>query len=81
MRILIYEIMVEKNPNKIAFRGVGLLFIVIGIIIFSIGTAGWIINFWYESSMITVPSHKIMGGSIIMALGYLILELELLRKA
>jgi len=72
--------MVEKDPNKISFRGVGLFFIIIGIFLFSVGIAGWIMNYFYQAGCITTPSHKLMGGAVIMALGYVVLLLEFIRK-
>lgn len=71
--------MIKRDPEKIGFFGVSILLILAGIIIFSFGTVMWLFNYFGDSTF-SIPSSKIMGGLIILALGYVVLELEFLRK-
>ncbi|MCX6806700.1 MAG: hypothetical protein NT135_01085 [Candidatus Berkelbacteria bacterium] len=70
----------KKDPQTASFYGVALMLILIGIGIFAYGMAGWLYNTWTSQTCWAFPSIKVMGGLIIMALGYIQLELELLRK-
>ncbi|HSX41850.1 MAG TPA: hypothetical protein VLE93_00700 [Candidatus Saccharimonadales bacterium] len=63
-----------------SFMGVAMLFIFLGIIIFVFGALGWLINSSQQLTIMNEPSAKVMGGLIIMALGYIQLELGLLRR-
>lgn len=66
--------------KKATFFGVALIMILVGAALFAIGGVAWIMNVCTESTVISIPSIKIIGGLIVMALGYIILELELIRK-
>lgn len=63
-----------------SFNGVAMMFILIGIVIFVFGGLGWLVNSSQQQTIMNEPSAKIIGGLIIMALGYIQLELGLLRK-
>ena len=69
----------KRDFNKISFAGVGLAFILIGAIVTAFGLAGWLIQA-LGGQVMAFPFFKAMGGFVIIGLGYLILELELLRK-
>lgn len=68
-----------KREEK-SFMGVAMLFIFLGIIIFVFGALGWLINSSQQLTIMNEPSAKVIGGLIIMALGYIQLELGLLRR-
>jgi len=68
----------KKRHDK-TFIPVAGLMILAGAIIFVFGALGWWMNVSAESSIIAFPSLKVMGGLVIMALGYIQLELGLLR--
>lgn len=71
--------MAGRDPEKIKFYGVAMLLIVAGVIAFCLGAVMWCFNYFGDTTF-SVPSSKIMGGLIILALGYIVLELELIRK-
>lgn len=71
--------MIKRDPEKIGFFGVSLLLILAGIVIFSFGSVMWLFNF-YGDSTFSFPAAKIIGGLVVLALGYVVLELEFLRK-
>ncbi len=68
-----------KDPDPRAFYGVALFLIIMGAGAFAIGLVSWIFNYFANTSF-TFPAVKIMGGLVIMALGYILAELELARK-
>lgn len=61
------------------FRGVALFTIILGAGICAYGLATWILNV-FGSSHFNFPASKIIGGWIIISLGYIHLNLELLRE-
>lgn len=69
-----------ESRKSTTFFGVAIIMILIGAALFSIGAVSWFVNCYLETTVISIPSLKIMGGLVIMALGYIILELELIRK-
>ena len=69
----------KKDYDKITFRGVALLFILVGAGLLAFGLVEWILNLWYVYSFVS-PSAKFIGGALIAGVGYIILELELLRR-
>lgn len=69
----------NERQNR-SFLGVSILFILLGAAVFSFGAAAWFFNYFTETSLVYIPSQKIIGGLIIIALGYIIFELELIRK-
>ena len=68
----------ERNKEK-SFLSVAVLFILIGAIIFTFGVIAWLFNVSLGFNQISMPSSKVMGGLIVMALGYIQLELGLSR--
>lgn len=72
--------MFENDPSKSSFNGVALSIIIVGAAIFALGLAGWLCNYYTDNTLLSIPSLKVMGGAVIVALGYIVLELELLRK-
>lgn len=71
--------MLARKPKEGAFYSVALAMIILGASILAAGVSFWILNMFYNYSM-SMPSEKVIGGTIICALGYIILELELVRK-
>lgn len=69
-----------ESKKKATFYGVALLLILIGAGLFAVGGVSWLVNVYTNTTVISIPSIKIMGGLILMALGYIVLELELIRK-
>jgi len=53
--------------------------IIVVVVFFVFGLLGWWVNVAAEQNLIAFPSLKAMGGLVIMALGYIQLELGLLR--
>lgn len=68
-----------EDPKR-SFANVAMAFILVGAAILSYGMVAWIYNVVLEANLIAFPSIKIIGGLVIMALGYIQLEIELLRK-
>jgi hypothetical protein len=70
----------HREHDAKSFIGVAIAFIIVGAAIFAFGSVAWLVNAIGESVVIAIPSIKIMGGILIMLLGYIMLELELMRK-
>lgn len=64
-----------------AFFGVALAIILFGAAVMAFGVVGWLGNTyeWWDKT-VAFPSLKIIGGACIIALGYIHLELELIRS-
>ena len=62
-----------------SFVGVALLMILFGAAIFAYGAVGWLVNVTEQELIIATPSQKIIGGLVVISLGYIQLELSLLR--
>lgn len=71
--------MFSKDRSKVSFFGVAIFLILAGATIFSLGIVMWLFNY-YGDSTFSVPSQKIIGGLTVLALGYVVVEMELLRK-
>lgn len=71
--------MFTKDANKVSFLGVAIIFILSGATILALGLVMWLFNVCGDASF-SIPSSKVIGGLVILALGYIVLELELLRK-
>jgi len=71
--------MLPKDLSKAVFFDVGLFLIVAGAGILSYGAVTWLFNS-IANTVFVSPSEKIMGGLIVLGIGYLIIEIELLRK-
>jgi len=70
----------RRDFNKISFKGVGMALILFGIVIFSASLAEWIlISCGATARLIAYPFFKAICGIMILGVGYIILELELLR--
>ncbi len=63
-----------------SFVGVALLMILFGAAIFAYGAVGWLVNVTEQELIIATPSQKIIGGLVVISLGYIQLELSLLRR-
>lgn len=72
--------MFVSKDSKMPFRGVALGFIIFGVVILSIAMASWFISVYTAFSFINAPFEKLIGGVIITGIGYVILELELMRS-
>jgi hypothetical protein len=70
--------MFDKNRKNVSFFGIGIVLILSGAIILSTGTVMWLFNVCSNSTF-AMPSAKIIGGLIVLALGYIQLELEWIR--
>jgi len=70
----------HKKVTEKSFFGVALFFILAGVGIFTYGSIEWLINYLTIQANFYFPSFKIATGLVIMVLGYIQLELELLRK-
>ena len=68
-----------KKPKERVFYPVALFLILLGASIATVGGVFWSLNMYYGYSF-SIPSIKVIGGVIICALGYVILELELIRE-
>lgn len=66
------------DPHKPYFYSVAMALILCGVVIFSVGLVEWISTL-IGSYSYAVPFFKIIGGLVVIALGYIHLELELLR--
>lgn len=71
--------MSELNSKKLPFRGVALSLIVVGAVIATIGAVAWVMSAMWNVGTISQPFGKVIGGVVILALGYVVLELELTR--
>lgn len=71
--------MFDKNRKNVSFFGIGIAFILSGAVILSVGAVMWLFNIWGDSSF-AMPSAKVIGGLVILALGYIQLELEWIRN-
>lgn len=72
--------MKEISGKTLPFRGVAMAFILLGAAIISIGGIAWFISFGWDVQVINSPFEKVIGGSIITLLGYVVLELEMMRN-
>jgi len=66
------------DNHKPYFRGVALATLLAGAVLAALGGAELILNLW-SSYTFTSPVFKIMGGLAVMSLGYIHLELEMMR--
>ena len=71
--------MFPKNAKSVSFYSVALAIITAGVIILGVGIAFYALNLFADYQFAS-PSTKIIGGLIILALGYIHLELELIRQ-
>ncbi len=69
----------HKREDK-SFVAVAMTMIMIGAAIVAFGLVGWLVNVSNAENVIAFPSMKVIGGFVIIGLGYIQLELGLLRK-
>ena len=67
------------ETEKVNFKAIAMAIISAGAFVFAFGIVGWLFNIFTDYSFV-LPSSKIIGGLIVMPLGYIILQLELIRK-
>lgn len=65
----------DKKPY---FRGVALVTILAGAAVLALGLVELGINLWGDGGYV-LPTGKIIGGLVVLSLGYIHLELEQLR--
>lgn len=72
---------IKRDYDKISFMGVGMAFILFGAITFAFAITAWFLQFFgYTFMSCAFPFFKAIGSGMVIGLGYLILEIELLRK-
>ncbi len=70
----------ELKNKKMPFAGVAIALILFGAAVFAIAIVSWKLSFFFNiASFINCPFEKVIGGALILAMGYIILELELIR--
>jgi uncharacterized membrane protein YidH (DUF202 family) len=69
----------KKDYQKINLMGVAIAIIIVGAAIFAFGIVAWLLNIAAAETRTAMPSAKIIGGAVLMALGYIQLEIELFR--
>lgn len=70
--------MFSKDRSKISFLGVGMFLILVGAAIFALGIVMWLFNY-FGTSAFNAPSQKVIGGLVVLGIGYIALEIELMR--
>ena len=70
----------QRNPKEISFYGVGIVLIILGAGILSVGAVEWLFNYFGATGFVA-PLFKVIGGAVVLGLGYIQIELELIRKA
>jgi hypothetical protein len=71
--------MLPKDVDKAQFHSVALVLIVLGAGVFAYGIVTWLFNY-LTGTTFNIPSEKFMGGLIILGIGYVVLEIEFLRR-
>lgn len=69
----------ERGPKR-SFTGVALAIIVLGAIYFVFGAIGWLANNAANEVKFAFPSLKLIGGTAVIALGYILYIVEEIRK-
>lgn len=69
----------KKMPEK-SFLSVAMAFILVGIGIFAYGGVEWLVNQMSATTCFFFPGSKVAAGLVVMVLGYIMLELELMRQ-
>lgn len=70
--------MFGRDASKVSFLGVAMFLILAGATVLAVGIVMWLFNF-FGTSVYSIPSEKIIGGLIIIGLGYIAMEIELIR--
>lgn len=68
-----------KHPKEISFFEVAVGVIFVGAALFALGVVEWFFNF-FSAFQTGYPMLKIVVGVIIISLGYIIVELEWIRR-
>lgn len=68
-----------KHPKEVSFFEVAVLVIFIGAGLFSLGIVEWFFNY-FSAFEAGYPMLKVISGIIIIALGYIVVELEWIRR-
>ncbi len=68
-----------NHPKEKSFFSVAMGLIVFGAVIIALGASEWALNCGLGYHFV-YPMGKILAGTVITALGYIVLELELMRK-
>jgi hypothetical protein len=69
----------KRSAKEISFYGVAGAIILIGATAIALGGVQWVLNYYADYGY-KWPLIKIFGGLVVLSLGYIVLELELLRK-
>ena len=69
-----------KCKPECSFYGVAMMFILVGAFVFSFAVIAALCNLFANEVYFIFPIFKMIGGLIVMALGYIILEMEMMRK-
>lgn len=62
-----------------SFMAVAMVMILAGVVIFVFGVLGWWVNITANQNLVAFPSLKVIGGLVVMSLGYIQLELGMIR--
>lgn len=68
----------HKDKPKRTFMGVAIATLLTGAVLIALGAVEWGFDMW-GSGGYTSPISKIIGGLIVLSLGYIHLELEMIR--
>jgi hypothetical protein len=68
----------SRRPNGRTFLGVGIALILVGSAITAVSGVEWA-SMMFHYGQYGWPAAKLVGGLIVLALGYIVLELELIR--
>ena len=70
----------KEDYAKASFKGVAIAFILFGAAIFAVSLVFWFFSyFWSMGCSMAYPFFKALAGLMVMGVGYIILELEILR--
>jgi len=69
-----------EHHKDCSFHSVALGLILAGAAIFAFSVVAWYYNTVAQSNLIATPMPKAIGGLMVMGIGYIILELDFLRK-
>ena len=68
------------DPHAPYFLGVAMAMIIAGAGVLTVGAVEWMSNVFLSIGF-SSPTFKIIGGLVVIALGYIQLELELIRTS
>jgi len=70
----------KEDYAKASFKGVAIAFILFGAAIFAVSIVFWFFSYFWEMGCgMAYPFFKALAGLLVMGIGYIVLELELLR--